>query len=153
MATSNWSIGGRSCRSLSSSKTLGDPVRRLRCGSTNLFSMACVPSGMLPNLDFRRVLDMKRGEKALVGMHAFKVDSTNRTLFLNNTAQINDPERAERSVEVYLDEAGAYHVDWKHKSYAFIRTQIEDMKVWQEIGKTKNGCAMVPVISVVNWPE
>ena len=101
----------------------------------------------------RRVLEMSRGERALVGMHAFKVDRQSGALFLNNATRINEPDRVIRTVELYLDEDGNFHVDWKHQRYRFKPTQVDEMSNWEQIGTTKDGYRMVPIASVVNWPE
>ena len=85
-------------------------------------------------------------------MYAFKVDKTSRALFLNNTTQINDPVVV-RTVELYLDDAGKFHVDWKHQQYEFKTHQIQNMEDWHILGTTKEGYTMVPIASVVNWPE
>src|SRR3954463_10769141 len=100
--------------------------------------MATVPSSMCPK-PVRRVLDMNRGERALVGIYAFKVDGKSGALFLNNRTQINDPDRLIRTVELYLDENGNFHVDWQHQRYQFKPTQLDDMSNWEQIGTTKDG--------------
>src|SRR5689334_12436216 len=102
--------------------------------------MATVPPHMLPKAP-RRVLDMCPGEKADVGLYAFKVDPASRVLYLSNTTEINDPS-IERTAELFLDDAGRYRVDWRKHDYEFKKHQLEDLEDWRTIGITSAGYQM-----------
>src|SRR3954463_4632651 len=112
--------------------------------------MAIVPEQLLPKPP-RRVLDMRPGERANVGLYAFKVDPKSRVLYLSNTAQINDPA-IDRTAELHLDEAGKYHVNWRHHWYEFKEHQLQNLDDWEVLGTTEAGFRMIRIASVANWP-
>ena len=114
---------------------------------------AIVPEKMRPQLP-KRVSEMERGQKALVPMHAVMVDKVTHEIYLSNATAIGLPTDAGFCVELTIDPAGEFHLDWQHKPYEFRPSQFQDMSGWLVLQEGKALDSKIsPIASVINWPE